>query len=409
MGQEKRMNPPEFLIHIGQHKTGSKALQFFCAKHARPLRQRGVLYEVDGRYSQGIRAYAVSHHRLFALLRREAMEDAGDHEAADGFWREFGSFCQPWNSSVEMLRHLAQQRIEAGADTVLVSAEDLFDMHTAHELEFRPDRIQRAAKRLAEGIAAAGGTARLVVYLRRQDHLLGAHYAQFIKGSARNDLDFPDFAGAFAPRLHAHRILEMWSAVFGEQNMTVRAYEPESLRGGIVADFFDHVLGFTPPPEWAPPERDAETANVTPDRPHIEFLRLLNRRSCQGLSGLSREAVLESALLSPPGRGVAEWMTGGERRNLLEAYRAENAAIARTFLQREDGQLFVEEMPDAQAGCEELKELTPERAVDIAVRVHELDASRIEAGPRAASSRWWVFVVLAAVAMAALLVLLWLR
>ena len=73
MWQKKRMKPPEFLIHIGQHKTGSKALQFFCARHAASLRQRGSLYEVDGRFSQGIRAYAVSHHRLFALLRREAM------------------------------------------------------------------------------------------------------------------------------------------------------------------------------------------------------------------------------------------------------------------------------------------------------------------------------------------------
>ena len=61
--------------------------------------------------------------------------------------------------------------------------------------------VEAGSKILASLVADFNYDPLVVVYLRRQDHLLGAHYAQFIKGSSCNDLDFASFSKIFSPRL----------------------------------------------------------------------------------------------------------------------------------------------------------------------------------------------------------------
>ena len=267
---------PRLILHLGQHKTGSKALQSSLAVHADRLQARGVLYPRLAPAGRASHAQAVSHHRLFVAVRHAAMRAHGDAAAADRFRSAEG--CDEGHSPEESFAQLDAARRRAGATALLLSAEDLFDLHTCHELTFAPAYAAHAARLLAALAGTHGYATRLIVYVRRQDHLLAAHYAQFVKGAPEGDLDFATFAERFAPRLRTSERLQPWVDAFGAAAIVLRPYEREQLPGGIVPDFLRLLLGAPPVPAWPAPPRDRESANVTPDHEHLECIRLLRRR-----------------------------------------------------------------------------------------------------------------------------------
>ena len=81
---------PRLVVHVGQHKTGSKALQSFLYHNRRGLRDRGILYPVSDAPCYGVRAYAISQFRLYALVRREAIDACFGQVAAASYWRSAG-------------------------------------------------------------------------------------------------------------------------------------------------------------------------------------------------------------------------------------------------------------------------------------------------------------------------------
>ena len=371
---------PRLIVHIGQHKTGSKALQSFLAANRAVLRAEGILYPAEPPSDHGIRAYSISHFRLFALLRREATADLLGAAAAGAFWERYGPFCRPFESARDFLADLDADRRRDRLDRVVVSAEDLSDMHSAHEAEFRPELVDAAARRLAALAAEFGYEPEVVIYLRRQDHLLGAHYVQFIKGSGQNAPDFADFASAFAPRLDARGLLDRWAAAFGRDRIRVRLYEKPALPAGIVPDFFAGVLGIAIPPSSVAPAADVESVNRSLGRDHVEFIRLLNRRAGSGRPDFDRGLVLETALRPDADAGgptgIAGWLSPAARRDLLDSCADGNAAIARDYLGHPDGQLFAEPPPGDEPGWAPYPGLGPDRALDIALAVHDATLAR---------------------------------
>ncbi len=301
------------ILHIGQHKTGSKALQSALYCNRSHLAAGGFAYPVEADSAGPLRPSEMNHHRLFAAVR--AAVDEGERPAA--------------RAAVRAMLGRLLAACPPTTDAMILSAEDLFDMHTAHEAEFVPGRVAAASRLLARELAARGCTARLVCYLRRQDHLLAAHYAQFIKGSPTQHPEFGEFQAAFGPRLDAASLLAHWEAAFGPEAVAVAAYEPSDMPGGIVADFFRRGLGLEPPPVTVPFPDDLEAFNVTPSRDHLEYLRLLNRRASRGRPVLRREHVLESAFRDrAAAAGIAAWLSPGERATLLAGHEPGNRRIA---------------------------------------------------------------------------------
>ena len=72
---------PLFVFHIGQHKTGSKALQSFLAHNHRRLLEHQIHYPIGADPLHGIRAYAISHYRLFALISARRSPSASGRSA----------------------------------------------------------------------------------------------------------------------------------------------------------------------------------------------------------------------------------------------------------------------------------------------------------------------------------------
>ncbi len=252
-------------------------------------------------------------------------------------------------------------------------------MQTAHEIEFQPALVEAGARRLAALTDDFGYEVRIVVYLRRQDHLLAVHYGQFIKGSDSHDIDFDEFATAFAPRLDSHRILTAWSSAFGADRIRVCPYERAALPGGIVPDFVKHILQLPYPAGWAEPNPDAESINRSLTRDFIEFIRILNRQARASQPVFAREDILETALHADPTArqeaAIVSWLSPRAHRELLATHAAGNAAIARQFLTNATAHFFAEPAPAGDEHWKPYPGLTPDRAKAISQAIQATAAA----------------------------------
>ena len=361
----------KIIFHIGQHKTGSKALQSFLHLHSAALAQRGILYPVDQTVRQKMRAYQISHYRLFALLHHEALQACGQADAARHFWHRQRANCRPYDCLRAMFDAIEDERRRIGADTIIVSAEDLFDMQTAHQIDLNMDCLAAGVKILC-GLAQAFQYQPVVVaYVRRQDHLLGAHYVQYVKVSSDPTIEFETFARAFAPRLDTHRLLACWTAEFGSDAVVVRPYERATMPAGIVADFFEHALQQTISPDWVAPAPERESVNATPGRDQVELIRHLHRRSWFGWPLVRRAQILDamttfsSGVAPEHGSTIAAWLSPAQRRRLLLDHTEGNAKIARQYFHSAETPLFSEALPSDDANWQPYPGLSAQGAAAI--------------------------------------------
>lgn len=339
---------PKVILHIGQHKTGSKALQSYLALNADKLRERGILYPLGTSPGHQIAAYSNSHFQCYVLARHEAMMACGENAAAGQFWSAYGQYCTPYTTLDQLLDIYETERMHIGAHTIIISAEDLFDMQSAHEMHFSPQWVSHAAHAFHNCALRLGWEPEIAAYLRRPDHLLNAHYAQFIKGDTRNTLDFETFSIDFKPRLDSLGILNIWAAVFRPEHLHVRPYELGSLPGGIVPDFFEHLLGFLPGRDWAQVPSNLESSNITPGRAYIDLMREINIRISKNLPAPAREAVLQCAFayrsVNDP---AASWLSPAARYRLTNHYRKDYQEISKHYCKLADHDFFTEAWPQA--------------------------------------------------------------
>lgn len=319
------------ILHVGQHKTGSKALQSFLAHNTKQLLKKEVLYPIS-QSNQEVKAYRNSHFNCYVLARREAYLNEGNEHVVDDFWRAHQYYCKPFLSLNELFSSFELERVKCGAHTIVLSAEDLFDMQTAHNLDFSFQSIECAVERLFEAILKMNWVPEIVVYLRRPDQLLNSHYAQYIKGDEINTLDFESFFEKFKPRLNSLAILKIWSKVFGRDAIHVLPYERESLPEGIVVNFFEQIFGFLPSDEWVQVPQDSEFFNHTPRRAYIDFLRVLNLRKSRGLITLPREIILSVAFNQQSENcNKTGWVNDQLRNALLKQYQQNFLEITENY------------------------------------------------------------------------------
>lgn len=324
-------------LHIGMGKTGTTALQNFFWVNRRQLRRTGISYPKYG-------MVAHAHH----LLSPYVPPDLRDK------W-DFMSVAE-WAPKLQ----------KVGTDTILLSSELIAWASPEDVLDFC-----RNVSRVFD--------LRVVIYLRRQDDMIMANYNQLVKGgSQENELE--EVIEKDIAQFDYLRIIEPWATSVGRDNIVVRPYEKQQFYAGdICRDFMYHVFGVDTGSEFSLPQGDP---NPRFSPAALEYKRQLNRFIQNPVkSARFNKVLLRYSADSDPSAGQSpgssSLLSPSERRRILERSRPVNRAIARDYLQRDDGLLFDESIPEGDASWVR-PQLTDEAAADITrfIQAHDGRAYR---------------------------------
>ena len=230
------MSVADVVVHVGTHKTGSTALQSFCARNRDAIADQGILYP-----SQPVR-WGGHHQLAWSLgIKHPHAEDISASEAFGGVFVE------------------AAQR---DCQTVLVSSEDF---------EFLPD-----PQVLRDALGSLD--ARVVLYLRKQDDYLVSEYNQHVRMYVTRfagSIDEFYAAHDFRPRFDYTRLVGKWAKVF--EQVKPRPFDGLKARDTTIFEDFCETVGIAWSDSFVLPPREA--SNVSLDSYTTEILRHLNARS----------------------------------------------------------------------------------------------------------------------------------
>ena len=292
-------------LHIGYPKTATSALQTFLWLNRSVLLKQGVLYPEKA----GI--VDVAHHE-FAWCLQDRNTDRT--KTFKDYWAEVHE--------------------ESGADkahTVILSTEDFCRRQPLRELK----RIQEVTK---------GWDVKVIVYLRRQDAWAESAYRQVVRGQPTRVSHPISFwiQSPLTARLDYREVLNSWAQGFSAENILVRVFEKQQLPNGIFADFLE-TIGLKMNDGYRLPRKDVVNSSLSAEA--TEFLRQINTLPLTD----TQHRKLTTALLHISPQTESEkvfFMSPKERRDLLELYDPANSEIARTYLNREDGKLFLAPWPE---------------------------------------------------------------
>lgn len=293
-------------IHIGVPKTGTTAIQDFCALNRRELANQSLLYPALDK--------GHAHHGLMRLVYQRQPNDQR--------MRRFDNF---------------RRKIEkTTCERVLISSEFAARLQDLSEL-----------RRLLKDVPT-----RIIVYLRRQDDWLLSAYNQNVKSpSTLMDDTFDEFAKRphLERRLNYENLLALWSEAFGFENLDVCVYEEEKRNGQLIRRFLER-LGVNVNNEKL---CDVGHPNRALDRHSLEIVRICNSMKLDpSVSTTITKLLIKNQVTKNRDSAI---VSDFQRRTILNAYRESNSNVAKRYLGRTDGRLFDDSDLDVDSQVSELE------------------------------------------------------
>lgn len=285
------------VLHIGTHKTGTSALQAYCAKNRAALLAHGVYYP---KLPNGSNSFNFLGARL-----------------AFGQYGEVRRF---------FIRALSDAH-KAGANTLLVSGESLYAMTSLfYCLHARPigdywEHERRCVAALKDCLPV-DAVCEIYCYIRRQDHFLESLYNQCVKHPAGFSGDIEEFSQCMRETLQYGRLFALWAQVFGGESIRVRNYDATA--GRLPEDFvawglgIDDVSGFS---------QLGRRVNERLSRDLLEYKRILNRIGLSRADGISATVHIMHLSQIMGDDGLHHDYLGKEQRALLLSGLADDWAI----------------------------------------------------------------------------------
>lgn len=203
------------ILHIGTEKTGTTSIQSFLTQNRQALRQFGYAYlESTGLPSnRKLATYCFNsdrhddHHVALGIVESEKRE----------LWR--AKFEEDFDREVRSL--------DESVRSVFISNEQL------HSRLFSIEEIQRVNDILYKYFDSV----EVFVYLRRQDKMACSLYSTALKCGHSMEQVLPQVPDT-DHYYNYEVLLDKWSEVFGQQNITVRVFDRKELAGGdLLSDF----------------------------------------------------------------------------------------------------------------------------------------------------------------------------
>jgi hypothetical protein len=275
---------PKVILHIGQSKTGTSAIQSFLTLSSKQLREKGIVYPM-----------VTNHGMPLALGSHNAMADA-----------LLGVSTYPFLSAEEYFSQFWREAEKKKSHTMILSAEHLFggqprlwDISSVSEYW---ERYEEKAYRLSELLA--GAQVELFAHLRPQIDWLSSTISHTIKieqlASHKKIYQSDDqFFNMIKPSLDYNRIISIWADQVRAEKVTISPYIKKSMIGGnSVVDFLTRTGINT---DLFPEQRMHRKINESITREYIEVKKRLNeirrdkddeRLVVHCLKRLSRNSVL---------------------------------------------------------------------------------------------------------------------
>lgn len=318
-------------LHIGTPKTGTTAIQYFCAKNRDALEEKGLFFP-DLKFRFPPTHPNRNGHFYICKIYDETKKRNPEEEVAV---REEG---------VRRLLEAFETH-----DTVLLSDEGFWN-HKAMNA--------KGWQEFANIWKEHGIQLKLIVYLRRQDAVVQSYWAQQIK--ERLQMSLADYIAKEKYtyfRLDYYEQLQMLSQIIGKENLIVRCYEKQQYLGeehSLLSDFL-HLFGLNLSDGFI-----AEDAHKNPSLSgnYLEAKRLLNANP--DFRQKDHFIIKELLKLQKQDESMSEtkannYLSYDEAITFLQKYEESNRKTAQEFLQRRDGILFYERIDRENYQVNEIK------------------------------------------------------
>jgi len=250
---------PKVIVHIGQSKTGTSAIQSFLTLSTKQLRDQRVIYPM-----------VTNHGMPLALGSHNAMADA-----------LMGVSSYPFLAAEEYFEQFWREAEKQDAKTMILSAEHLFGgqprLWDISDVSEYWELYEQKASRLSKLLA--GAQVEIFVHLRPQIDWLSSTISHTIKIERlasekqiyRSDEQFFEMV---KPSLDYDKIISIWADQLKAEKVIVSPYVKEKLIGrSSVIDFLTRT-GIDS--EHFPEQRIHRTINESISREYIEVKKVLN-------------------------------------------------------------------------------------------------------------------------------------
>lgn len=309
-------------LHIGSHKTGTTTVQATFQHNQALFLQRGIGY-----------ARGSSLPNLHQFLS----------------YREPKSFL-PAGFKVHDGEALARALTQSGAEHVFASSENFSFFFE-----------QAAVDELARIIQPLFDEVRIIVYLRRQDRHAISHHQEGAKPNRRPESALWGHGLGALPKpapehwlyLDYDRRIAMWEKAFGTENLTVRLFDRNLLRGGdIVTDLLALM------------DVDATGLVRVPDV-NVSLGRVMTKVGHIANETLGSDKITAALLQALPSSPQRMLPSAAEAEAFLTPYRIGNRRLNARLGVTEFADLFPDDFDDYPAAGSE--DLTPDEA-ELALR-----------------------------------------
>ncbi|KHD08078.1 hypothetical protein PN36_16175 [Candidatus Thiomargarita nelsonii] len=338
-------------IHIGTHKTGSSTLQLFFDQNRERLKQLGFFYPTEGTYYKplGMKSSKSGGQRFLVF----ALKGVYPHWINEKY-----QITKKEDCIREIREHIIPYQDSAN---ILISAEYFFT-------QVKPEEMLTIFERMNFNF-------KIIIYLRRQDKFLESLYNQNTKNARYYD-SFELFVNQQIQNKQSYcyfyNKLFKFAQVFGRKNIIVRPFEIEQFYHQNLNEDFLNILGLSLDETFSLPTSHQNESLPT------ELIQLMVLLQQQFKADIKQRAVLNQLLRRQDfpleiNRQKYSLFSPKWRRETLQHFEEDNARIAREFLNREDGRLFYEPLPDREAPWEQYPGLSQETVADTAITIWQLE------------------------------------
>lgn len=270
-------------LHIGLHKTGTSAMQNWCAEHADILLRERVLY-------MQMRKNLPACGLLAAALIRKSPEGP------------------------ELVNHVIRQIDEhqGAVDDVIISSEDFS--------YFGPDSIALLMEQLR------GHDIIMLIWLRRQDRFAEAMYKQTVKWNGKIKPIEEFIAGSWARCMDYNHLLEVWQTAFPYMSIKPQIYAEPGLN--TKPDSVAAILTAIGREDIIPADSADYRMNLSPRRDLILHYSGISTDKAKALRQANRQIMKE---YGDAASGRGDFLSAEMAAALMQHHAASNAEVARRW------------------------------------------------------------------------------